>query len=119
MNAEGVAQLWGKRKGKEHMNYDKLSRALRYYYDKNIIKKVIGQKFVYRFVGNQDTASSHTSADNLYHPVGFSMLSQIRKTVQYRSNTGMKLLTSQGLGIDMQNIKKEGKLINYENMTML
>ena len=32
------------------MNYDKLSRALRYYYDKNIIKKVIGQKFVYRFV---------------------------------------------------------------------
>jgi hypothetical protein len=27
-----------------------LSRALRYYYDKNIIKKVIGQKFVYRFV---------------------------------------------------------------------
>jgi len=32
------------------MNYDKLSRALRYYYDKNIIKKVMGQKFVYRFV---------------------------------------------------------------------
>ncbi|KAL1415480.1 hypothetical protein MTO96_006821 [Rhipicephalus appendiculatus] len=32
------------------MNYDKLSRALRYYYDKNIIKKVLGQKFVYRFV---------------------------------------------------------------------
>ncbi|KAK9399795.1 ETS domain-containing protein Elk-3 [Crotalus adamanteus] len=32
------------------MNYDKLSRALRYYYDKNIIKKVIGQKFVYKFV---------------------------------------------------------------------
>ena len=32
------------------MNYDKLSRALRYYYDKNIIQKVNGQKFVYRFV---------------------------------------------------------------------
>lgn len=32
------------------MNYDKLSRALRYYYDKNIIKKVMGQKFVYKFV---------------------------------------------------------------------
>ncbi len=29
---------------------DKLSRALRYYYDKNIIRKVTGQKFVYRFV---------------------------------------------------------------------
>lgn len=32
------------------MNYDKLSRALRYYYDKNIIRKVNGVKFVYRFV---------------------------------------------------------------------
>ncbi|VDK54497.1 unnamed protein product [Anisakis simplex] len=50
LDAEGVAQLWGQRKSKPHMNYDKLSRALRYYYDKNIIKKVIGQKFVYRFV---------------------------------------------------------------------
>ncbi|VDN01252.1 unnamed protein product [Thelazia callipaeda] len=50
LDAEAVARLWGQRKGKPHMNYDKLSRALRYYYDKNIIKKVIGQKFVYRFV---------------------------------------------------------------------
>ncbi|KHN73905.1 ETS domain-containing protein Elk-1 [Toxocara canis] len=50
LDAEAVAQLWGQRKSKPHMNYDKLSRALRYYYDKNIIKKVIGQKFVYRFV---------------------------------------------------------------------
>ncbi|KAM3725395.1 Uncharacterized protein ACO02O_02277 [Dirofilaria immitis] len=50
LDAEAVARLWGQRKSKPHMNYDKLSRALRYYYDKNIIKKVIGQKFVYRFV---------------------------------------------------------------------
>ncbi|CAL4094685.1 unnamed protein product [Meganyctiphanes norvegica] len=50
LNAEEVARLWGLRKNKTNMNYDKLSRALRYYYDKNIIKKVLGQKFVYRFV---------------------------------------------------------------------
>ncbi|KAF4523383.1 hypothetical protein B566_EDAN013465 [Ephemera danica] len=50
VNAEEVARLWGMRKNKTNMNYDKLSRALRYYYDKNIIKKVLGQKFVYRFV---------------------------------------------------------------------
>jgi len=50
VNAEEVARLWGLRKNKHNMNYDKLSRALRYYYDKNIIKKVMGQKFVYRFV---------------------------------------------------------------------
>lgn len=30
------------------------SRALRYYYDKNIIKKVLGQKFVYKFVSPPD-----------------------------------------------------------------
>jgi hypothetical protein len=48
VNAEEVARLWGLRKNKTNMNYDKLSRALRYYYDKNIIKKVLGQKFVYR-----------------------------------------------------------------------
>ena len=50
VNAEEVAKLWGLRKNKNNMNYDKLSRALRYYYDKNIIKKVGGQKFVYKFV---------------------------------------------------------------------
>lgn len=50
INAEEVARLWGLKKNKRNMNYDKLSRALRYYYDKNIIKKVLGQKFVYRFV---------------------------------------------------------------------
>ena len=32
------------------MNYEKLSRGLRYYYDKNIIHKVPGKRYVYRFV---------------------------------------------------------------------
>lgn len=32
--SEEVAKLWGMRKNKTNMNYDKLSRALRYYYDK-------------------------------------------------------------------------------------
>ncbi|XP_051957403.1 ETS domain-containing protein Elk-4-like isoform X2 [Xyrauchen texanus] len=54
LQAEEVARLWGARKNKPSMNYDKLSRALRYYYDKNIIKKVNGQKFVYRFVSYPD-----------------------------------------------------------------
>ncbi|KAJ8257759.1 hypothetical protein GJAV_G00189380 [Gymnothorax javanicus] len=54
LDAEEVARLWGLRKNKTNMNYDKLSRALRYYYDKNIIKKVSGQKFVYKFVTYPD-----------------------------------------------------------------
>ncbi|XP_075052244.1 ETS domain-containing protein Elk-4 [Mixophyes fleayi] len=54
LKAEEVARLWGVRKNKPSMNYDKLSRALRYYYVKNIIKKVNGQKFVYKFVSYPD-----------------------------------------------------------------
>ncbi|KAM9824756.1 ETS domain-containing protein Elk-3-like [Neosynchiropus ocellatus] len=54
IKSEEVAKLWGLRKNKTNMNYDKLSRALRYYYDKNIIRKVIGQKFVYKFVSFPD-----------------------------------------------------------------
>ncbi|XP_045534510.1 protein FEV [Papilio machaon] len=44
-----VARRWGRRKQKPNMNYDKLSRALRYYYDKNIMTKVHGKRYAYRF----------------------------------------------------------------------
>ncbi|KAL4006330.1 hypothetical protein ACER0C_000182 [Sarotherodon galilaeus] len=47
-----VALLWGRRKNKPKMNYEKLSRGLRYYYDKNIIRKTAGKRYVYRFVCN-------------------------------------------------------------------
>lgn len=45
-----VARRWGRRKNKPKMNYEKLSRGLRYYYDKNIIHKTAGKRYVYRFV---------------------------------------------------------------------
>ncbi len=31
------------------MNYEKLSRGLRYYYGKNVIEKVHGKRYVYQF----------------------------------------------------------------------
>lgn len=72
LQAEEVARLWGARKNKPNMNYDKLSRALRYYYDKNIIKKVNGQKFVYRFVSYPDIlkGDAATRADGIDMSVG-------------------------------------------------
>ena len=37
---EEVARQWGLLKQRQGMNYDKLSRSLRYYYGKKIIQKV-------------------------------------------------------------------------------
>ncbi|XP_026322671.1 DNA-binding protein Ets97D-like isoform X2 [Hyposmocoma kahamanoa] len=50
LEPERVARLWGARKHKPAMNYEKLSRALRYYYDGDMIAKVSGKRFVYKFV---------------------------------------------------------------------
>ncbi|XP_075459339.1 ETS translocation variant 2 [Ascaphus truei] len=67
-----VARRWGRRKNKPRMNYEKLSRGLRYYYHKNIIHKTGGQRYVYRFVcdlqdllsrpshGSQQESKSHS-----------------------------------------------------------
>ena len=50
------------------MNYDKLSRALRYYYDKNIMTKVHGKRYAYKFdfaglaQAMQPTTADSTSA---------------------------------------------------------
>lgn len=49
IDPEGVARKWGRRKNKPNMNYDKVSRAMRYYYDKMILSKVHGKRYTYRF----------------------------------------------------------------------
>uniref|UniRef100_A0A182TB48 ETS domain-containing protein n=2 Tax=Anopheles TaxID=7164 RepID=A0A182TB48_9DIPT len=43
------------------MNYEKLSRGLRYYYDKNIIHKTAGKRYVYRFVCDLQTLLGYSA----------------------------------------------------------
>lgn len=60
---EVVAQLWGERKNKPSMNYEKLSRALRYYYDGDMISKVHGKRFVYKFVCDLKQLLGYSAAE--------------------------------------------------------
>ena len=102
-----VARKWGERKSKPNMNYDKLSRALRwvflrfdhdsfskafdyycnknafcftcrYYYDKNIMTKVHGKRYAYKFdfhalmqacqtQNHEAAAAAATAAGYKYH----------------------------------------------------
>ncbi|XP_041323208.1 GA-binding protein alpha chain isoform X4 [Pyrgilauda ruficollis] len=77
---ELVAQKWGQRKNKPTMNYEKLSRALslsllclwscclgpdpqKYYYDGDMICKVQGKRFVYKFVCDLKTLIGYSAAE--------------------------------------------------------
>ncbi|GFQ98148.1 DNA-binding protein D-ETS-6 [Trichonephila clavata] len=49
-----MAYRWGKEKAKKSdsettMSYEKLSRSLRYYYNKNFLRKVTGERYAYQF----------------------------------------------------------------------
>ncbi|XP_065882286.1 uncharacterized protein [Dysidea avara] len=60
-----IAIWWGHQKNRQNMNYDKLSRSLRYYYNRKIITKVNSERYVYRFCCNPELlysalGNSHT-----------------------------------------------------------
>ncbi|XP_048357888.1 retroviral integration site protein Fli-1 homolog isoform X1 [Sphaerodactylus townsendi] len=73
-----VARRWGERKSKPNMNYDKLSRALRYYYDKSIMTKVHGKRYAYKFdfQGINQAQQGQPGEPNLYkyHPTDLPYL---------------------------------------------
>ncbi|NP_001096189.1 Friend leukemia integration 1 transcription factor [Xenopus tropicalis] len=72
-----VARRWGERKSKPNMNYDKLSRALRYYYDKNIMTKVHGKRYAYKFDfhGIAQALQPHPTDTSMYkYPSEFSYM---------------------------------------------
>uniref|UniRef100_A0A8C3PN50 ETS-related transcription factor Elf-3 n=1 Tax=Calidris pygmaea TaxID=425635 RepID=A0A8C3PN50_9CHAR len=52
LRSEAVAQLWGQKKKNSSMTYEKLSRAMRYYYKREILERVDGRRLVYKFGKN-------------------------------------------------------------------
>lgn len=63
LEPECIAIWWGHHKNKPSMTYDKFSRSLRYYYDKGILKKIPGERYVYRFLIDPEL---------MYHHIGTS-----------------------------------------------
>ena len=49
LQPDKLAKLWGEHKKKPQMNFDKLARSLRYYYDKSMLRKVPGKENTYEF----------------------------------------------------------------------
>ena len=52
VQCDKVAKLWGRRNFNSGMTYEKMSRAIRYYYKQQVLLPVPGQTHVYRFGPN-------------------------------------------------------------------
>ncbi|XP_026747574.1 ETV5-related protein Ets96B-like, partial [Trichoplusia ni] len=74
---EEVARRWGAQKNRPAMNYDKLSRSLRYYYEKGIMQKVAGERYVYKFVCDPEALFSMAAPARPRSPARFDVLSSL------------------------------------------
>ncbi|GFS46430.1 ETS homologous factor [Trichonephila inaurata madagascariensis] len=52
VQSDRVAKMWGDRKQNPRMTYEKLSRAMRYYYKSQVLLPVFGRRLVYKFGPN-------------------------------------------------------------------
>ncbi|XP_062549046.1 ets DNA-binding protein pokkuri [Armigeres subalbatus] len=82
----GLAKLWGKQKNHLSMNYDKMSRALRYYYRVNILRKVQGERHCYQFLRNPTELKS------------IKNISLLRQTMASQSANGQSTASAGGAG---------------------
>ncbi|CAB3362745.1 Hypothetical predicted protein [Cloeon dipterum] len=108
---EEVARRWGVQKNRPAMNYDKLSRSLRYYYEKGIMQKVAGERYVYKFVCSPDAlftmAYSSEGKKNSHASIGqqtSGLYGQQRQVPRYTSleNYPGELTTGQAISCNEQ-----------------
>ena len=83
--------MWGKRKNKPKMNYEKLSRGLRYYYDKNILEKTQGKRYVYNFICDLGSMLK-TKPEDMHKTLG--VVSKSETTTTNNSSTSINIENS-------------------------
>ena len=103
LEPEAIAVWWGYHKNKPEMTYDKFSRSLRYYYDKGILKKIPGEKYVYRFLIDPEV---------IYHHIGSS---ECRPKIKPMPKSAKAVLSKfnkkNSRGIDTPRIAREAELV--------
>ena len=106
IDPEEVARRWGSRRNKPKMNYEKLSRGLRYYYDKNIIHKVPGKRYVYRFVCDLESMLG-MSFTELQHQLKGDTTAEAAKPIKIEQQATYSMMNmyppSPNFGTELQN----------------
>ncbi len=95
LDPEEVARRWGVQKNRPTMNYDKLSRSLRYYYEKGIMQKVSGERYVYRFINFADMHTFNpllaaSCGVNLTEPIHLNRIKSSPRKVAQKINSKIK-----------------------------
>ena len=84
VDPDELARVWGRKKKKPNMTYDKLTRALRYYYERNILTKVAGKRYNYKFDFPSLISEGYTLPAYLYTLPMFLSSCLARYQDQYR-----------------------------------
>ena len=85
LEPEAIAIWWGHHKNKQNLNYNKFSRSLRYYYDKGILKKIQGHRFVYRFCVDPADMYKHIGISDCTHQIK-PMPEEAKRAIQSKQN---------------------------------
>ncbi len=88
LEPEAIAIWWGEHKSKKNMSYDKLSRSLRYYYDKGIIRKIPGERYVYQFCIDPEVMYKHIGNSDCRPKLKPMPLNARRATTDYQLRHG-------------------------------